>query len=303
MNSEPKVYIIVLNYRNYTDTIECLESLLKLQYGNKEIIVIDNASPNDSNKYLKQWVFENKGQPVEFIANNSNLGYAGGNNVGIRRALKDPKMQFVWVLNNDTIVDSNALTALVEKMNDNLNVGVCGSKLIYNWDRTKIQGFGGIYNKWVGAVGTIKNENEIDKMDYVIGASMFIRREVLTTIGLLSEDYFLFFEELDYAQRIKGKYLMSCACDSIVYHKEGASIGAKAAKPKETSYISDYYTIRNRILITKKYFPYCLFTVYLGLFIAIFNRIRRKQYDRIKMIINLMLNKKDMQLEFSNSQK
>lgn len=291
MNSEPRVYIIVLNYRNYTDTIECLESLLRLKYINKEIIVIDNASPNDSNKYLKQWVSENKGQPVEFIANNSNLGYAGGNNVGIRRALCDPKMEFVWVLNNDTIVDVNSLSALVKKMNGNPNIGVCGSKLIYNWDRNRIQGYGGVYNKWLGAVGTIVDEDKINKIDYVIGASMLIKRKVLESIGLLGEDYFLFFEELDYAQRLKGKYMISCACDSIVYHKEGASIGAKASKPKENSYISDYYTIRNRILVTKKYFPYCLPTVYLGLFVAIFNRIRRKQYDRVKMIVKLMLGK------------
>ena len=118
---------------------------------------------------------------------------------------------------------------------------------------------------------------------------MLIKREVLENVGLLGEDYFLFFEELDYAQRIKGKYTLACATDSIVYHKEGASIGAKASEPKKTSYISDYYTIRNRILITKKYFPYCLFTVYCGLLLAIINRFRRGQRDRIIMIIRLML--------------
>lgn len=291
MNSKPKVYIIVLNYKNYNDTIECLESLLKLRYANKEIIVVDNASPNDSGKYLEEWVSKNKEQPIQFILNNINLGYAGGNNTGIRRALQDSNMRFVWILNNDTIVDENALDALVQKMGENPRIGVCGSKLIYNWDKNRIQGYGGIYNKWLGTVGTIKNENEIYKMEYVIGASMLIRREVLTSIGLLGEDYFLFFEELDYAQRIKGKFLMTCACDSVVFHKEGASIGAQAGNPPKNSYISDYYTIRNRILITEKYFPYCLPTVYLGLFIAIFNRIRRKQYDRIKMIINLMLHR------------
>jgi GT2 family glycosyltransferase len=291
MNAKPKVYIIVLNYKNYSDTIECLESLLKLRYPNKEIIVVDNSSPNDSGKYLEEWVSKNEEQPIQFILNNINLGYAGGNNTGIRRALQDSNMRFVWILNNDTIVDENALDALVQKMGENPRIGVCGSKLIYNWDKNRIQGYGGIYNKWLGTVGTIKNENEIYKMDYVIGASMLIRREVLTSIGLLGEDYFLFFEELDYAQRIKGKFLMTCACDSVVFHKEGASIGAQAGNPQKNSYISDYYTIRNRILITEKYFPYCLPTVYLGLFIAIFNRIRRKQYDRIKMIINLMLHR------------
>lgn len=291
MNTRPKVYIIVLNYKNYNDTIECLESLLKLRYANKEIIVVDNASPNDSGKYLEEWVSKNKEQPIQFILNNINLGYAGGNNTGIRRALQDSNMRFVWILNNDTIVDENALDALVQKMGENPRIGVCGSKLIYNWDKNRIQGYGGIYNKWLGTVGTIKNENEIYKIDYVIGASMLIRREVLTSIGLLGEDYFLFFEELDYAQRIKGKFLVACACDSVVFHKEGASIGAQAGNPQKNSYISDYYTIRNRILITEKYFPYCLPTVYLGLFIAIFNRIRRKQYDRIKMIINLMLHR------------
>ena len=291
MVEPPRVYIIILNYNNYSDTLECIESVLKLNYANKKIIVIDNDSPNQSWKYIAKWLKEKNYTQIIFTKSAKNLGYAGGNNIGIKQALQDRQMKYVWVLNNDTIVDEYALGALVKKANEFPNIGVCGSKLIYEWDRTKIQGYGGTYNKWLAAVGTIKDETQIKNMDYVIGASMLIKREVLENIGLLEEDYFLFFEELDYAQRIKGKYTLACATDSIVYHKEGASIGAKASEPKKASYISDYYTIRNRILITKKYFPYCLFIVYLGLLVAIINRFRRGQKDRIFMIIRLMFGK------------
>lgn len=291
MIKQPKVYIIILNYNNYFDTLECIESVLKLNYTQKKIIVIDNDSPNQSGKYIEKWLEEKKYTQIIFIKSNKNLGYAGGNNIGIKQALQDRQMKYVWILNNDTIVDEYALEALIKKANESPNIGACGSKLIYDWDRTKIQGYGGTYNKWLAVVGTIKNEEQIKNMDYVIGASMLIKREVLENIGLLGEDYFLFFEELDYAQRMKGKYTWACATDSIVYHKEGASIGAKASEPKKTSYISDYYTIRNRILITKKYFPYCIFTVYLGLLLAIINRFRRDQKDRIFMIIRLMFGK------------
>ena len=289
MAEQPKVYIIILNYNNYSDTLECIESVLKLNYASKKIIVIDNDSPNQSGEFIERWLKEKNYTQITFINSAKNLGYAGGNNIGIKQALQDQQMKYVWILNNDTIVDEHALEALVKKANESPNIGVCGSKLIYDWDRTKIQGYGGTYNKWLAAVGTITDEDQIKNMDYVIGASMLIKREVLENVGLLGEDYFLFFEELDYAQRIKGKYTLACATDSIVYHKEGASIGAKASEPKKTSYISDYYTIRNRILITKKYFPYCLFTVYCGLLLAIINRFRRGQRDRIIMIIRLML--------------
>lgn len=293
-----KVYIIVLNYKNYKDTLMCLESLLELKYNDFSIIVIDNASNDGSSEKIMQWIQNYSNNiSIEFIESKFNLGYAGGNNIGIRKALQDEEMKYVWVLNNDTIVNKEALAELVMKMNSDIRIGICGSKLIYNWDRNQIQGYGGWYNKFFGMGGTVKDEKKISEIDYVIGASMFFRRKVFETTGLFSEDYFLYFEELDFSQRIKGKFKMACAINSIVFHKEGASIGSNGRKPQEKSMLSDYYLIRNRILFTKKYCPLYLPTVYIGLIYAIFNRLRRKQFNRVPMIIKLMLGIKDNKFE------
>ena len=293
-----KVYIIVLNYKNYKDTLMCLESLLELKYNNFSIIVIDNASNDGSSEKIMQWIQNYSNNiSIEFIESKFNLGYAGGNNIGIRKALQDEEMKYVWVLNNDTIVNKEALAELVMEMNSDIHIGICGSKLIYNWDRNQIQGYGGWYHKFFGMGGTVKDEKKISEIDYVIGASMFFRRKVFETTGLFSEDYFLYFEELDFSQRIKGKFKMACAINSIVFHKEGASIGSNGRKPQEKSMLSDYYLIRNRILFTKKYCPLYLPTVYIGLIYAIFNRLRRKQFNRVPMIIKLMLGIKDNKFE------
>ena len=127
----------------------------------------------------------------------------------------------------------------------------------------------------------------IEHIDYVIGASVFVRREFLQDIGLMCEDYFLYCEEIDWAERAKGKYKIACMPESVVYHKEGASTGGQSVENK--TMFSDYYQLRSRLLFTKKFHKKYLPIVYLTMLYAIFNRIKRRQYDRIWMIIKLML--------------
>lgn len=293
----PKVYIVVLNYNGAKDTIPCLESLEELNYENFEVIVIDNASTNNSSTLIKQWLAQKEAFNFYFIQSPQNGGYAAGNNIGIRYALQRGDMQYVWILNNDTIVDPDALIELVHKMESDVSIGICGSKLIYEWDRTRIQGYGGTYNKYIGRNGVIKDPRNISKMDYVIGASMFMSKRFIEEVGLFCEDYFLYYEELDFSERMRGKFHMDCAVNSIVYHKEGGSIGSNGVNAKKTSLLSDYYLIRNRIVFTKKFHPFCLPGVYTGLLYAILRRVARRQYGRGWMILKLMCGVKDPQLE------
>ncbi len=293
----PKVYIIVLNYNGWKDTIACVSSLLSLNYDNYHVIILDNASTDESEKELLNWINTQENSRIEYIQVGINKGFAGGNNVGLKYALRDSNMKYAWILNNDTIVDSMALQEMVAAMESDCRIGVCGSKLMYEWDRSRVQGYGAQYNKYTGGNVSITNQKEINKIDYVIGASMLVNRSFLEEIGLLCEDYFLYFEELDWALRAKGKYSIACAPDSIVYHKQGASIGGNDLYVTKRSKLSDYYSIRNRILFTKKYYPWCLPTVYLGLCWAIVNRVRRKQWNRIGMIIRLMFGMCDKKYE------
>lgn len=289
------IYICVLNYNNSNDTIMCIESLKKLCNVEYKIILVDNDSRYEAKRELRKYVKENK--CIYYIESSHNKGYAGGNNIALNYAMLQIDMEYCWILNNDTIVAPNSLSLLVDFMDHNKHVGLCGSKLIYEWDHSKIQGYGGFYNPVFGMVHSCIKKEDIKDIDYIIGASVLVRKSFLKDIGLMDEGYFLYYEELDWAVRARGKYEIACVEDSIVYHKEGASTGANSAK-KNKSILADYYSIRNRIIFTKKFYPYFLPTVYIGLMISMVIRIYRKQFSRVPIILKLMLGIKDNRYEF-----
>lgn len=242
--TKPSVYIIILNYNGDDDTIACLESLSCNDYPNYKTVVVDNASPNGSEARLREYQ-RRSGRDFVLIQSGANLGFSGGNNVGIRYALEQGA-DYIWLLNNDTEIEPDALSKLVNKIETNPAIGICGSKLVYHHDRTRVQGLGGTYSQLTGVVGTILDEAELGRLRYVIGASMLFRSAVFREFGLLSEDYFLYYEEIDIAERIKSKYRLAVAVDSVIYHKGGASIG------NETE-LSHYYMLRNNLRVAWKY--------------------------------------------------
>lgn len=337
-----RVCILILNWNNWEDTIECLESLQLLDYPSFEIIVVDNASTDGSIEKVKSWAegklpiiskfieysLDNKPLEVVYydretaegggeteeekkllnlpskkrlvlIQSGDNLGFAGGNNVGIRYALAKDNFDYIWILNNDTVVAPDSLTYMVERMQEDEKIGICGSTLLYYHQPDTIQALGGKYNKWLGLskhIGEglqmsnihIKLQDKVErKLSYIVGASMLVSKEFIQDIGLMCEDYFLYFEELDWATRAKGKYKLGYASESIVYHKEGATIGS-SSKLKGRSYISDYYGIKNRLLFAKKFYPQKLPVVYMGLIPTVINRMRRRQWDRVKMLYKIV---------------
>ncbi|MCR5438564.1 MAG: glycosyltransferase family 2 protein [Selenomonas sp.] len=289
------VYICVLNYNNAKDTILCLESLLKLRFNEYKIILVDNASIDDSRDVLSKYALDK--EKVVFMPLDNNRGYAAGNNVALKHALSCEDMDYCWILNNDTTVEDDALSWLVEHMEKRPEIGLCGSKLVYSWDRSCIQGYGGTYKPWIALSGTILDEKDIPYIDYVIGASVFVSREFLKKIGLMCEDYFLYFEETDWAERARGKFKLSCEPRSVVYHKEGAVVGANAKHPEEKSELADYYSMRNRLLFTWKFYPQYIPTVYLSSLVMIWNRFRRHQYKRMWMFVKLLFGIRDSRFE------
>ena len=282
------VYICVLNYNNYVDTITCLKSLMNLSTVPYRILLIDNASPNGDGKLLSDFSGEYP-DLIKFFQMKNNHGYAAGNNVGLRYALSQEDMDYCWILNNDTVVDSNSLSTLVKYMAENPDIGICGSRLMYEWDRSKLQGYGGIYHYWTGESRYCKRKEDIRNIDFVIGASVFVSRAFLEEIGLMSEDYFLYYEEIDWATRAKGKFKLSCCVGSIVYHKEGASIGTNQKDPRDDSCLSEYFNVRNRILFTRKYYPFHIVTIYLRILGKVYRRIRWHQWNKAWMFVKLLI--------------
>jgi GT2 family glycosyltransferase len=111
----------------------------------------------------------------------------------------------------------------------------------------------------------------------------------LEEVGLLQEDYFLYFEELDWAVRARGRFRLGYAASSVVYHKEGSSIGGSDRAKTAKSATADLYALKNRVRFTRRFYPYALPTVYLGLLLALANRVRRRQWDRVALIVRIML--------------
>jgi GT2 family glycosyltransferase len=166
-----------------------------------------------------------------------------------------------------------------------------------------VQALGGFrYNRWLGTsemIGqnlpfghpaTVNAKSVERELFGVQGASMLVTTDFLRKVGLLEERYFLYFEEQDWAVRARRHGFGMCyAPDSIVYHREGASTGGRSVVADQKSRLADYYSIRSRILFTRTFFRYALPTVYLGLMGAAVNRLRRRQPDRVWMILKLAL--------------
>lgn len=310
-------YIVLVNWNGWKDTIECLESLFRLEDQNFRVLVCDNASADSSLDRIRSWA---RGElPVEsanqqmssfvsppvskpilveqatipdafqsrfharlvLVQTGSNLGFAGGNNVGLRIALQDPACHFVWLLNPDTIAAPDALTVLRRKLEEDAAVGICGSLNRAYYTPAEIQAQGGkSYNFWTGRV---RKQPKLTQdattaparpLDYINGASMFVTRRFLETVGLMEESYFLYFEELDWAMRAKGRFQLGYAPDSVIYHKEGAQLGSSPDRLKR-SVLADRYMSRNRVLFARRFAPWTLPTVIVCIVLAAIERLVR----------------------------
>ncbi len=278
---DKSVYVILLNYKGSQDTIECLESLVDLDYPDYTVVVCDNASPDDSEKNILAWAEKNRGRiSFKFLQTGANLGFSGGNNVGIRYAM-DHGAAYIWLLNNDTVVDSGALAGMVKKMETNDSIGICGSRLMSYYHRDEVVGLAGWNCPLTAGGGHIVDTRDLHRFTYIIGASMLFRREVFENIGLLQEDYFLYFEELDIAERIRDKYEMDVALESIVYHKEGASIGNQTA-------FSEFYLLKNCLKYTWRFHRLCFPTVLLRLTLRMFHPFHTRPYKRVPMFFKVI---------------
>lgn len=334
---DKKVAIVLLNWNGWRDTIDCILSILCSDYHNFHIIVCDAASTDGSIDNILKWASgqdsidfletsRNKSCRVRFpievnripansnsstsqikpdcqltiIGLGENLGYAGGNNVGLRFALQSKDYDYFWVLNNDTIVLPDALGYLIARMEADPKIGLCGSTLLYYDDPQQVQTLGGSrYNRWLALAkyiqppsgrydaATISQKDVECQLDMIHGASIFIRKAFLDEVGLMSEDYFLFSEEVDWATRAAGRFRLAYAPQSIVFHKRGKATGNEK-DPRSRSKLTDYYNIRSRLLYTKKYHPEALPTVIIGVIGAAFNRLRRGQFDRVQMIFRII---------------
>jgi GT2 family glycosyltransferase len=258
-------YVILLNWNGWKDTIECLESIFRLSYPDFRVVVCDNASSDGSLEKIKTWArgdlpaeyahprlrrfssppipkpvpylelsreqarlgASGHEAPLVLIPTGANLGFAGGNNVGLRYALGDPNCNFVWLLNNDTVVEPDALSALVAKALTDSRIGAVASVCYYADAPSEVQAWAGArVNLLIGFVRNSTKPHRDDWFHSLYGASILISRPVLLEIGLLDEGFFLCWEETEFCIRLRKRgWRLAAAPSSRVLHKVSASTG------------------------------------------------------------------------------
>ena len=243
----PSVAVIVLNWNGLADTLACLASLTELDYSDYEVLIVDNGSTDGSVAAIREHFSE-----VAVIENGTNLGFTGGNNVGLRHAL-DREADYVLLLNNDTEVAPDFLSRLIEAMEARPTAGAAGP-LIYYHDRPDVIWSAGGEVDWrrgqtrmlgldqrdVGQFGQQPRE-----VDFVSGCAMLVRRSALEQVGLLDERFFVYYEEVEWCVRMRrAGFQILCVPQAHVWHRI-------APQRQADSPTVHYYMTRNRLLLLK----------------------------------------------------
>jgi GT2 family glycosyltransferase len=241
----PLVSIITVNYNQSDVTIDLIDTLEKITYPHVEIIVVDNASPSDNSQKIKI-----RFPKIKLILSDINLGFAGGNNIGIRKS----KGKYLLFLNNDTVVPPGFLEPLVDLLENDEKIGMVSPKIKFYRNPTIIQ-FAGfskmnpytIRNRGLGYHQPDGPEfNQLSETASIHGAAMMVPRRIIQEIGMMAEIYFLYYEEHDWAERVKrAGYKIMYQPQSYILHKESVSTGKES--PLKT-----YYINRNRLVFARR---------------------------------------------------
>jgi len=216
---------VTVNWNGWRDTVELLDSLRQLAYPNFVIVVVDNGSADGSEALLRE-----RYPTLTILQTGRNLGYPGGANAGVRFLLNEG-VDFVWFLNNDTVVDLNALTALVAVVQEDSRVGLVGSLVYYYRQPRQIQCWGGAeFNRWMATTRYL-SEPRPDRLHYLSGASLLVRTAVFEDVGLLNERMVFYWDDVDFSLRARrAGWRLGVADTSYVFHKEGNTVGRKSPR-------------------------------------------------------------------------
>ncbi|WP_428419653.1 glycosyltransferase [Methylibium sp.] len=334
MSAAENTAVILVNWCGWRDTLECLGSLLLLRAPPASIIVVENASPDDSAQHLGAWcrgeteqapereqeaiavlrrapadldwleLWEDEPMPLRLprvliLRSRTNGGFAGGNNLGLRVAY-DAGLSKFWLLNTDTVVPPDALEQLLVRAKAKPEAGMVGSTLIYYWRPDQVQALGGAsFDPATGVGRHLGDGKSVDsvpqnpmsiesQMGYVVGASILASREFIRDIGPMCEDYFLYFEEIDWALRARGKYGLAYAPLSRVYHKVGGS------SMKYESRSSLRYLYRNRLRLVGRFFPKARGRALAYMFVQVLQHARRRHWADVRELLGAIAHSRQL---------
>lgn len=257
-----KIIIVILHFAEKKQTLSCLLSINKLEAkGLKIEVIVVNNNPKENLHDL-----ETKFNKFSFLETGKNLGYAAGNNFGIKKALKE-KPDFVFVINNDTVLDEKILLNLIEFAKTNEKIGILGPKIYFApgyefhkeryqvKDQGKVIWYAGGLIDWPNIVSSHRGVDEIDhgqydtpmETDFVSGCAMLVKKEVWEKIGFFDERFFLYWEDVDFCQRARK------AGFKIVFVPQAKLWHANAGSSEVGGVLHDYYMTRNRLLFGLRY--------------------------------------------------
>ncbi|MDF2156439.1 glycosyltransferase family 2 protein [Algoriphagus sp. CAU 1675] len=251
--SEASVAIILVNWNGYSFTKACLKSLDKVKNPNFQVILVENASKNPEGQQLK-----NEFPKILLIENQENLGFSGGNNVGIRKAL-EMGFSYILLLNNDTEVEPDFLELMLRKINENPKVGAVQPMICFLGEKEKIWSAGGKWNSILGSAKTLGDRKSIkdyspssDILDWATGCCILVSRQAILEAGLLNEQYFAYFEDVDWSLRIREKgFSILLAEKAKIYHEAGASSKKKNSEGTLSPQVF-YWLVRNQFFLIRR---------------------------------------------------
>lgn len=287
-----------------------------------DLVICDNGSNDDSIEQLTSWLagntsstgqvhtplgsgihltrfngpFSKAVQKVYLLRLPKNFGYAGAINHCITWGQKALSTRDFWLLNNDVRVNPQALAELISVARSAPDIGFCGSVLL-DWDHPEaVQAIGGLYRRCLAVgrhmlvlpAGSDTYGGAFFNIDYPVGASLFVTHEYLEAVGMMDDSYFLYYEEMDWAER--GRRLgfrPAVALRSLVQHKEGASTGSHGGV-RNKSLLSERYGVINRLRITQKFWPQYLPVVWCSLWLVMLDRLTHGEWDRAGLVLKLM---------------
>ena len=328
---DPGMAVVTVNYRGADDTIECLASLFSGDVVPR-VIVADNASGDGSVGRIAAWArgevatpvanplhrrdgarplafpldFEIIGpadlargisKPLTIIETGGNLGFAGGNNQGLRLALATAGVDLMWLLNNDTVIEPHTVAALRRAFADHPAWGMAGTPVRLYHEPGRYQLVNGQrFHKLTGSATGIHAAMPVDvpfsadavrlQTDFVCGASLAVTRAFVERVGLMEERFFLYYEEIDWAMRARGLFETGFAPDATVYHKEGASAGsASRLSRRARSPLSEYHMIRSKMIFCRKHLPHLLPLYFAQNLVILARRLWRRQLPQASAVL------------------
>ena len=270
---EPDVVCVIINWNGWEDTIKCLDALERCTYSCLKIVVVDNGSTNDSVTRIR-----NAHPDILLMEAGKNLGFSGGNNIGIRYALEQ-RAEYIWLLNNDTDPAQDALSALMAKALTDKRIGAVASVCYYADSPSTVQAWGGArMNLWIG-YGQITTVPRPDNWFHsVYGASMLLASDALRDAGLLDEGFFHYWEESELSLRLLNKgWRLAAAPESRILHKVAGSTGRKSP-------VLDRYFTASGLRILRLHSPAPRLAMFLFLAARFSRRLYRFEFSRCKSV-------------------